>query len=80
MPSGVLISLLTIVGWAWECSAQLPLPPVQPWQYNTIHALQSSGAPTCAVLVGLQVFDVELRQVKTCSRRQMAMFSDVVCE
>lgn len=27
-----------------------------------------------------EVFDVELRWVKTCTRRQMAMFSDVVCE
>lgn len=27
-----------------------------------------------------QVFDVELRQVRKCERRQMMMFSDVVCE
>lgn len=26
-----------------------------------------------------QVFDVELIAVRTCERRQMAMFSDVVC-
>ena len=27
-----------------------------------------------------EVFDVELLNVKTCRRRQVAMFSDVVCE
>lgn len=27
-----------------------------------------------------EVFDVELRAVKSCQRRQVAMFSDVVCE
>jgi hypothetical protein len=26
-----------------------------------------------------QVFDVELLAIRTCERRQMAMFSDVVC-
>ena len=27
-----------------------------------------------------EVFDVELLDIKTCRRRQVAMFSDVVCE
>jgi FKBP-type peptidyl-prolyl cis-trans isomerase len=27
-----------------------------------------------------EVFDVELREIRTCSRRQVMMFSDVVCE
>jgi hypothetical protein len=27
-----------------------------------------------------QVFDVELRAVRSCERRQVMMFSDVVCE
>lgn len=27
-----------------------------------------------------EVFDVQLRDVKSCRRRQVAMFSDVVCE
>lgn len=27
-----------------------------------------------------EVFDVELRTIKSCFRRQVAMFSDVVCE
>ena len=27
-----------------------------------------------------EVFDVQLRDVKSCRRRQIAMFSDVVCE
>jgi hypothetical protein len=32
------------------------------------------------LLLLLQVFDVELRQIRKCERRQMVMFSDVVCE
>jgi hypothetical protein len=32
------------------------------------------------LLDALQVFDVELRAVRNCRRRQVAMFSDVVCE
>ena len=27
-----------------------------------------------------EVFDVQLRDVKSCRRRQLAMFSDVICE
>jgi hypothetical protein len=46
----------------------------------------SASAPTrvsgtdCCCVCELQVFDVELRQIRKCERRQMMMFSDVVCE
>lgn len=33
----------------------------------------------CSTMM-VQVFDVELRAVRNCRRRQVAMFSDVVCE
>jgi hypothetical protein len=42
--------------------------------------LQLGSQKQCLFLLAtVQVFDIELLQIRTCERRQMAMFSDVVC-
>ena len=56
----------------WQSETQIELP------FKRLHVCPSSGS--IAVYRKVQVFDVELRAVRNCRRRQVAMFSDVVCE